>query len=138
MEATPQVAAPKRLTSAPHVDIAQMPGLDVWQSAISTMTAWNSRALSSVSSLNKGWLDFINHRIEADADHCKRLSACKSPDEWWRLVSSFVEVASHDYQDHLARVAKISSEVAAVSAGDLIPQARRNPPNGGKSGSRNH
>jgi Phasin protein len=138
MEATPQAAPPKRLISAPRVDTAQIPGLDVWQNALSSMTAWNSRALSSVSTLNTGWMEFINHRIEADADHFKRLTACKSPDEWWRLVSGFVEAASHDYQEHLARVAKISSEVVSVPTDPSDPESRRNGPNAARPGSRNH
>jgi hypothetical protein len=138
MEAIPPAAPPKRLISAPRVDPAQIPGLDVWQNAFSTMTAWNSRALSSVSTLNKGWLEFINHRIEADADHFKRLTACKNPEEWWSLVSGFVEATSHDYQEHMARVAKISSDVASVPAGAVNPEAHRTAPNGGKSGSRDH
>lgn len=138
MEETPQAATPKRLNSAPRVDTPQIPGLDIWQSAISAMTTWNSHAVSSASELNKGWLEFINHRIEADADHFKQVNACKSPEAWWRLMSSFVGAASQDYRDHLARVAKISTEVASVSTGAPKPDDRRAGSNGGKSGSRDH
>lgn len=102
------------------------------------MATWNSHAVSSASELNKGWLEFINHRIEADADHFKQVNACKSPEEWWRLMSSFVGAASQDYRDHLARVAKISTEVASVSTGAPKPDDRRNGSNGGKSGSQHH
>lgn len=80
------------------------------------MTAWNSRALSSVSALNKDWLDLITHRLATDAAYSRQVAACESTEEWWRVTSSFFDTASHDYQDQYARFTKISSEIASADA----------------------
>jgi hypothetical protein len=136
MEPTSAAKTPQQLTWTPSIVSHQIPGLDLWQNAVSAMTVWNSRALSSVSSLNKDWLEFINHRLEEDAVHLKQLSACKSAEDWWRATSSFLEATNHDYQDHYAHLAKISSELAgaAVPTADMRDAGSNDP----RYGARKH
>jgi Phasin protein len=138
METTSQANPPKQLTWTPAIDFRQIPGISFWQNALSTVNVWNACALSSVSTLNKDWLDFINHRLEADAAYSQQLAACKSTEDWWRVTANFAEATRHEYQEHYSRLAKIGSEIALAVPSAANAKARQTGPDDRRTSTRNH
>lgn len=84
-------------------------GLDAWVEIGNTV-------MSACSQMQQEGMRFMSHRIEADLDHQRSLTGCRSPEEAINLVSSFAKTLVGDYADETRRMVDAASEIQSACA----------------------
>ena len=103
IEAGPQDAAGTEIITKP---------LEVWTPVVQGAQSWAHRCSLANSSLQQEWFGFIERRLQHDASLPHRFSACKAPDEAWRVYLEFLQTAADDYRKEYTELAKLGSSLA--------------------------
>lgn len=103
--------------------------LEACSPVLTGMQAWvHTIGIANVS-LHREWLGFVGRRLEADAALPQRFTACKAPEDAWRIYMNFLQTAADDYRKEAMELARLSSSIAAEPFnGTLAPPSHDAPP----------
>jgi hypothetical protein len=99
---------------------SQWPGAtaELWTPLISGTHDWVGRCNSTVYTLIKQWLNFLQKRVDEDFALSQHIMSCRTPVEVWSVYSDFLQKAAADYQKEFVELGKLGSVVGS----ELVPQ----------------
>ena len=78
-----------------------------WGPLISRTQDWVGRSSSTIYTLNKQWLDFLQKRFKEDFALPQRIMSCRTPVELWSAYTGFLQKAVTDYQKEFTELGKL-------------------------------
>ena len=103
--------------------------LDVWSPVLTGMQASAHNIGTANASMHREWLVFVERRLDEDAALPQRFTACKAPEDAWRIYMNFLQTAADDYRKEAMELARLSSSIATEPFnGTLAPPSHDAPP----------
>jgi hypothetical protein len=84
-----------------------------WGPLISGTQDWVGRSSSTIYTLNKQWLDFLQKRFKEDFALPQRIMSCRTPVELWSAYTGFLQKAVTDYQKEFTELGKLGRLVGS-------------------------
>ena len=79
---------------------------------------FGTRCTSTISSLNKQWLDFFQRRVAENLALVEQFMSCRTPVAVWSVYTNFLQSAAEDYQKEFVEFGRLGS----VLCSDLVTQ----------------
>ena len=78
------------------IGLSQWPGAnnDLWAPLITGTQDLVGRCTSTISSLNKQWLDFFQRRVAENLALVEHFMSCRTPVEVWSVYMNFLQKAA--------------------------------------------
>lgn len=93
--------------------------VEALQPIAAAINAWSTSVNAAMITLSHEWLSFVDRRLQADLALQHELSACRHPDEVWRVSAAFCQKTLDQYQSELAELARIGNGVAGENIAAL-------------------
>ena len=102
------------------IGLSQWPGAnnDLWAPLITGTQDSVGRCTSTISSLNKQWLDFFQRRVAENLALVEHFMSCRTPVAVWSVYTNFLQSAAEDYQKEFVEFGKLGS----VLCSELVTQ----------------
>lgn len=85
--------------------------------AFEAMSEINGRFLEQITAINSEWSRFLQQRFEEDFSLPQQLSQCRTPQDWFRVYSEFMQTAVQQYQAEFASIARMGQSFTTETAG---------------------